>query len=99
AVEHGDALDVLAALARRYPADHVRAVRAVVERVKGALAAGDSGARQARVLVAQNGHQAAAPTFCPAASATTISAASFIVLAEGTVANAASLSSPRASHD
>jgi hypothetical protein len=50
-VEHGDALDVLSALAGRHPADDVRAVAPVVERVERALAAGDAGDGQASVLI------------------------------------------------
>ena len=51
AVEHGDALHVLATLAGCHAAHHVRAVAAVVERVEGALAAGDPGDSEARALV------------------------------------------------
>ena len=93
AVEHGDALDVLAALARRHAAHHVGAVAPVVERVEGALAAGDPGDRQARVLVDEHRHQ-----LCPPASATTFSAASFIVRAACTFGSAASCSSSRPCH-
>ncbi len=89
AVEHGDALDVLPALAGRDAADHVGPVVAVVERVEGALAAGDPGHAQARGLVDEHRHQACAPTPSrPAASATTISAASFIVVAACTLGSA-----------
>ena len=80
AVEHGDALHVLTALARRHPTDDVCAVAAVVQRVERTLFAGNPGDCQARALVDQDGHQALAPTLVPAANATTISAASFIVL-------------------
>ncbi len=59
AVEDGNAVDVLAALAGRDAADDVRAVCAVVERVEGSLAAGDARDRQAGVLVDQDGHQPA----------------------------------------
>ena len=81
AVEDGDPLDVLAALARRDAADDVGAVAAVVQRVEAALAAGDPGHAQARALVDEDRHQAAAPTARPEASATTFSAASSIVAA------------------
>ena len=56
-VEDGNALHVLAALAGRHAADHVRAVAPVVERVERALAAGDPGDRQAGVLVDEDAHQ------------------------------------------
>src|ERR1700675_2480911 len=93
AVEHGDALDVQAALAGRDAADDVGAVVAVVERVEAALAAGDAGDAKTRVLVDENCHQAGTPTPWPAASATTFSAASFMVLAAYTLGSAASCSS------
>ena len=56
-VEDGDALDVLAALARRHAGDDVRPVVAVVERVEGALAAGDAGGAQLGVLVDEDRHR------------------------------------------
>ncbi len=98
AVEHGDALDVLSALAGGDAADDAGAVVAVVERVEGALAAGDPGDAQARRLVDEDRHQAMAPTpLRPAARATTSSAASFIVVAACTLGSPASVSRRRPS--
>ena len=99
AVEHGNSLDVLPALAGRHTADDVRAVVAVVERVERTLFAGDPGDREARVLIDENAHQATAPAlWAPAASATTFSAASFIVLAACTLGSAASCNSSASLH-
>src|SRR6185312_6331844 len=95
AVEDGYALDVLAALSRRHPADDVRPVATVVERVEAALAARDAGHAEAGALVDQDRHQAGAPTARPEASATTFSAASFMVAAGYTLGSAASRSSLR----
>ena len=60
------------------PRHHVRAVALVVERVERALAAGDAGHAQARVLVDEDAHRAWRVGVA-AASATTRSAASSIV--------------------
>ena len=55
-VEDGDALDVLAALARRDAGDEVRAVRAVAQAVEAALAAGQALDDEARVVVDDDRH-------------------------------------------
>ena len=57
-VEHRDAVDVRAALARRHTGDHLGAVAAVVERVEAAFAAGDAGDAEPRPLVDQDAHRA-----------------------------------------
>src|SRR5919202_2110041 len=76
-VEHRDAVDALAALARRDAGHDVRAVALVVQRVERALAAGDARDADARVVVDEDAH---APTSAPAfASSTTRSAAPSIV--------------------
>ena len=74
-VEDRDALDVLAALARGDAGDHVGAVVAVAQPVEGALAAGQAGDDELRVVVDDDAHQPLAPL----ASSTTFSAAPSIV--------------------
>src|SRR5215217_752125 len=93
-VEDWDPLDVLAALAGRHAGDDLRAVALVVRRVEGALAAGDAGDDEARVVVDEDAH-AAAPAV--AASSTTFAAASSIVAAVATFGSCASASSLRPS--
>ena len=56
--EDRDALDVLAALARRHAGDDVRAVGAVAQAVEAALAAGQALDDEPRVAVDQDRHQA-----------------------------------------
>src|SRR3954454_21944970 len=76
-VEHRDAFDVLAALARRHARDDVRPVALVVHRVERALAARDARDADARLLVDEDAHALTpAPDF---ASSTTRWAASSIV--------------------
>ena len=56
--EDGDALDVLASLARRDPGDDVRPVGAVAQPVEAALAAGQALDDEARLAVDEDRHQA-----------------------------------------
>src|SRR4029077_17464760 len=78
-VEHGDPVDVLAALSGRDARHDVRAVALVVRRVERPLPAGDAGDAEAGVAVDQDAH-AYASTLVPAfASSTTRFAASSIV--------------------
>src|SRR5580704_5423076 len=90
-VEHRDALDVLAALARRDAADHLGAVVAVAERVERALAPGDPRHAQPRVGIDEDAHAEAA------ASSTTFWAAPSIVDSVKTIGRFASASSWRPS--
>ena len=55
-VEDRDALDVLAALARRDARDDVRPVRLVAQAVKAALAAGEALDDEPRVVVDDDRH-------------------------------------------
>jgi hypothetical protein len=55
-VEYGDALNVLAALARGDSADHVGAVVTVVEGMERALFAGHPGDAQARLVAYEYRH-------------------------------------------
>ena len=57
-VEHGHALDVLAALAGRHARDEVRAVGAVAEAVEAPLGAGQALDDEPRVVVDDDRHQA-----------------------------------------
>src|SRR4051794_11302127 len=88
-VEDRDALDVLAALAGGDAGDDVRPVVLVVERVEGALTAGDAGDAQLRVVVDEDGHQPA--------SSTTFFAAPSMVASVYTFGRSASASSARPS--
>src|SRR4051812_47149991 len=88
-VEDRDALDVEPALARRDTGHDVGAVALVVERVERALASGDAGDAQARVVADEDAH--------PAASSTTFRAASSIVAAMCTLGRSASASRRRPS--
>ena len=56
-VEDGNAVDVLAALAGRDAGDEVGAVVAVAQAVEGALAAGQAGDDELRVLVDDDAHR------------------------------------------
>jgi hypothetical protein len=58
-VEHGNALDVQAALARRHPGDDVRAVVAVAQPVEAAFAAGQALDDEPGPLVNDDRHQPA----------------------------------------
>src|SRR3954468_17630149 len=94
-VEHGDALDVLAALARRHARHDVRAVALVFHRVERALAARDARDAHARLLVDQDAHAlTSAPDF---ASSTTRWAASSIVASTCSPGRSASAKSRRPS--
>ena len=73
-VEHRPALVRRSALARRHAADHLRAVLRAALGVEGAFLARNALHNQPRIFVNQNCH-----SYAPAAAATTISAASFIV--------------------
>ena len=60
-VEDGDALDVLAALARRHARHDLRAVAAVVHRMERALAPGDARDAELRALVDEDAHLSRPP--------------------------------------
>src|SRR5206468_9707753 len=83
-VEHRDALDVLAALARRHARHDLRAVALVVHRVERALAPRDAGDAELRVVVDEDAHSTipvsppaprASLEMVPVASSTTLRAA------------------------
>src|SRR6266542_3947860 len=91
-VEHRDALDLLAGLARRDAGDHVGAVGAVAQRVEAALAAGEALDDEPGVGVDEDGHGYASPLVAPASS-TALAAASSMVAAGTTFSDGEAASS------